>query len=89
MKQLLINLIALYQKTLSPDHGWISVRNLGGYCRFQPTCSEYAKQSIEEYGVIKGSFLAIARISRCHPWAPVGLDPVPDKSQGRAVAVNE
>lgn len=46
-------------------------------CRFTPTCSEYAKQAIEKYGVLKGGWLAIKRISKCHPWHEGGYDPVP------------
>ena len=69
----------MYQKTLSPDHGWMSSRYPGGYCRYQPTCSDYALSSIQEHGVLKGSFLSIARVARCHPWAPMGADPVLNK----------
>lgn len=46
-------------------------------CRFVPTCSEYAIQAIKKYGPFKGSFLAIKRILRCHPWGGSGYDPVP------------
>mgnify|MGYP004675054943 CR=1 FL=1 len=46
-------------------------------CRFTPTCSEYARQAIEKYGVLKGGWLAIKRISKCHPWHEGGYDPVP------------
>ena len=76
MKQLLILLITLYQKTLSPDHGWFRMFCPQGYCRYHPTCSEYTKDSIDRHGAIVGSLLGLARISRCHPWAPVGADPV-------------
>lgn len=79
MKALVIFLIRLYQKTLSPDHGWFShVQHPGGYCRYQPTCSSYAIQAIESHGLLKGGFLALARVSRCHPWSAVGADPVLD-----------
>ena len=47
-------------------------------CRFQPTCSQYALQSVERFGTVKGSWLAIKRILRCHPFHPGGYDPVPD-----------
>ena len=46
-------------------------------CRFTPTCSEYARQAIEKYGVLKGGWLAVKRISKCHPWHEGGYDPVP------------
>ena len=46
-------------------------------CRFTPTCSAYALTSVERYGVIKGGWMAVRRIGRCHPWNPGGYDPVP------------
>jgi putative membrane protein insertion efficiency factor len=76
MKTFVIFLIQIYQATLSPDHGWMSSRHPGGYCRFQPTCSNYAIEAIDQHGIIKGGFLAVARITRCHPWSPIGPDPV-------------
>jgi putative membrane protein insertion efficiency factor len=63
--------IRLYQWLLSPL--------LGQNCRHQPTCSHYAIQSIEEWGVFKGLWLATKRISKCHPWGTFGYDPVPKK----------
>ncbi len=51
----------------------------GGHCRFDPTCSEYARQAIERFGVGRGGWLALRRILRCHPFGPVGPDPVPEK----------
>lgn len=68
MKNLFIFLIALYQKFISPFFPPV--------CRFQPTCSEYAKQSLGKYGLIKGVFWAIKRILRCHPFSNGGYDPV-------------
>ena len=64
-------LIRGYQLVLSP---WI-----GRQCRFYPTCSHYAMGAIEEYGAAKGSFLAIKRIGKCHPYHPGGVDLVPEK----------
>ena len=62
-------LIKLYQVTLSPL--------LGPKCRFTPTCSQYAIEALKKHGVIKGLWLAIKRISKCHPWGGHGYDPVP------------
>ncbi|MFH0905266.1 MAG: membrane protein insertion efficiency factor YidD [bacterium] len=76
MRHIAIILVRLYQKTLSPDRGWMRFYYPHGYCRYQPTCSEYALRSIEEWGVWRGMFLAIARVARCHPKAPFGYDPV-------------
>lgn len=70
MKKLLIFLIKFYQRYLSPLKGH-------GTCIYTPTCSQYAKEALEKYGVIKGSLLAIWRILRCNPFAKGGYDPVP------------
>ncbi|HRP33876.1 MAG TPA: membrane protein insertion efficiency factor YidD [Agriterribacter sp.] len=64
-----IGLIKCYQLIISPI--------LGPKCRFTPTCSQYALESIKKYGILKGGWLAIKRISRCHPWGGHGYDPVP------------
>ncbi len=69
MKFVLIQLIKLYQKTLSVF--------IGGSCRFYPTCSSYAIEAIEKHGSLKGSWLMVKRISRCQPLHPGGIDPVP------------
>jgi hypothetical protein len=69
MKKLALNLLRLYQVALSPL--W------GPGCRFVPTCSEYAHQAITAHGCLKGGWLAIKRILRCHPLHPGGFDPVP------------
>ena len=61
--------IKLYQILLSPL--------LGQSCRYHPTCSQYAVEAIEKYGPIKGMWLGIKRIARCHPWGGSGHDPVP------------
>ena len=50
---------------------------LGPRCRFYPSCSEYAIQALEAHGVVRGIWLAFKRVSRCHPWHPGGIDPVP------------
>lgn len=77
MQKLLINIIKLYQKTLSPDHGWFRARWPNGYCRFHPTCSQYAVEAIQTHGNIKGIFLGGKRIINCNPFSKPGVDPVP------------
>ncbi len=66
-------LIRVYQLIISPM--------LGSNCRFIPTCSEYAMESLKEYGLIKGIFLSIKRIGKCHPWGSHGYDPIPNKME--------
>ena len=69
MKTILLILIGSYQRWLSPI--------FGNQCRFAPTCSHYAREAIERHGVLRGAWLAGARLARCHPWHPGGFDPVP------------
>ncbi len=64
-----LRLIRGYQMLLSPV--------LGKNCRFLPTCSKYGYEAVERYGVLKGGWLAIRRVGRCHPWGGHGYDPVP------------
>ena len=68
MKRILISMINFYRKYISPLKG--------PSCRFYPTCSQYALQAIEIYGALKGSFLAIRRILKCHPFNKGGYDPL-------------
>jgi putative membrane protein insertion efficiency factor len=77
MKKVALLLIRIYQKTLSFDHGPLSKypHNMG--CRFYPSCSEYAYQAIEKFGILKGIWMGSKRISCCHPWNDGGYDPVP------------
>ena len=78
MKKASIYLIDLYQRYLSPDQGLPFKLGLthGGHCVFTPSCSEYTKQAIEKYGVLKGVVMGIKRIARCHPWQKERFDPV-------------
>lgn len=76
MKWLSLKLIKLYQKTLSFDHGPLKIFYPYGYCRFQPTCSQYSYDAIKKYGFFKGWWLALNRIGRCNPWNKGGQDPV-------------
>jgi putative membrane protein insertion efficiency factor len=69
VRALLLGLIRLYQLTLSP---W-----LGTQCRYEPTCSSYAAEALEQHGVVRGVWLAAKRLGRCHPWGRSGYDPVP------------
>lgn len=69
MQRLLQALIRAYQLTLSPF--------LGSHCRFTPSCSRYASEAIEKHGAARGSWLALRRILRCHPFCQGGFDPVP------------
>lgn len=68
-KHMLLWLIRFYRKNISPMHP--------ACCRFIPTCSQYALEAIEKYGALKGGYLALRRILRCHPLCKGGYDPVP------------
>lgn len=68
IKKALIRLILFYQKYISPLKK--------PCCRFYPTCSQYALEAVEKYGVLKGSFLALKRILRCNPFCKGGFDPL-------------
>lgn len=69
LKALFIFLVRLYQWILSPL--------LPDACRYSPTCSQYTIEAIQKYGAIKGGWLGLKRISKCHPWGGHGHDPVP------------
>lgn len=69
MRRLLIALIRGYQWGLSPL--------LGPRCRFYPSCSQYALEAVARYGILRGGWLALRRLGRCHPWHIGGVDPVP------------
>jgi uncharacterized protein len=63
-----ILLIRIYQKTLSPDHGLLKAKYPHGFCRFYPTCSEYAIEALKKHGIIKGSLYSVIRIIKCNPF---------------------
>jgi hypothetical protein len=64
-----LKLIRFYKVCISPY--------LGNHCRYTPTCSQYAYEAISKYGILKGGWLALRRLLRCHPWGGSGYDPVP------------
>lgn len=80
MKSLSIWLIRGYRRLISPL--------FPPSCRFQPTCSQYAIQALERFGMLKGSWLATKRILRCHPFHPGGYDPVPLLDKEKSISKN-
>jgi len=68
MKFIILFLIKIYQKTISPDHGHIPILKLLGQCRHYPTCSQYTYDAVKKHGAIKGILMGIKRVSTCHPW---------------------
>ena len=64
--------VRAYRLLLSP---WV-----GNSCRYQPTCSAYALDALEKHGAVRGAWLAVRRIARCHPWGGSGFDPVPNEN---------
>ncbi|MFU1719398.1 membrane protein insertion efficiency factor YidD [Bacillus amyloliquefaciens] len=73
MKTIMIALIRGYQKFISP----LTTPS----CRFYPTCSQYGIEAVKTHGALKGGWLTLKRILKCHPFHPGGVDPVPDKKQ--------
>jgi len=73
LARFLTTLIRGYQRFISPA--------LPPACRFTPSCSAYAVTALERYGAARGSWMALRRLARCHPWNPGGYDPVPDRNQ--------
>ena len=69
MRKAFIGLIVIYQRAVSPLFGSV--------CRYEPSCSEYTRQAVERYGVLRGGWMGMKRISRCHPFHAGGYDPVP------------
>jgi len=72
----LIQIVRFYRFAISP---W-----LGGNCRFEPTCSSYAIEALRVHGLFRGTWLAVKRIGRCHPWGGEGYDPVPGHDGDRS-----
>ncbi len=68
--KVLLSLIAFYRYALSPL--------IPSRCRYYPTCSAYADEAVRRYGAVRGGYLALKRLLRCHPWGSHGVDPVPD-----------
>lgn len=68
-------LVIGYQRFVSPL--------LGPHCRFAPSCSEYARLALLEHGLVRGAWLAVARLARCHPFHPGGFDPPPVRTRAR------
>lgn len=72
MRKIIIALIGVYRYLISPL--------MGNHCRFYPSCSEYAQTAVNRFGVIRGSWLSLRRLGKCHPWHEGGVDPVPEKN---------
>ncbi|MEJ2366859.1 MAG: membrane protein insertion efficiency factor YidD [Acidobacteriota bacterium] len=76
MRYLIKGVIIIYQWTLSPL--------LGNACRFYPSCSRYMYEAVDRYGALRGVWMGLKRIGKCHPWHPGGYDPVPERQQKRS-----
>jgi putative membrane protein insertion efficiency factor len=76
MKIIILKLIRVYQATLSPDHGWFKARHPYGFCRFYPSCSQYAYEAVDKHGIIQGSILAALRVVRCNPFTQPKIDKI-------------
>ncbi len=75
MKLVLLTIVYTYRWLIAPALRFIA--GPGGFCRYQPTCSAYATEAIQQHGAWRGGLLSVKRICRCHPWGGMGLDPVP------------
>lgn len=76
--RMLMAVISAYRRFISPL--------LGPHCRFAPSCSAYALEAVREHGALGGSWLAVRRLARCHPFNPGGLDPVPPATRRRRLS---
>ena len=72
LRWLLIGFLRAYRLVISPLYGQV--------CRYHPSCSAYALEAVTEHGSLKGTWLAVRRLGRCHPWAAGGYDPVPPRT---------
>lgn len=79
--RVLMILVAGYRRFVSPL--------LGPHCRFAPSCSAYALEAVREHGALRGTWLALRRLARCHPFNPGGLDPVPPATRRRRLSPRE
>jgi uncharacterized protein len=89
--------VSLRNRVISASHGAYKYvlspllhagAGVAGACRFQPTCSEYAAIAVNEYGIMRGGWMALRRLLRCHPFHRGGFDPVPTKTSGQAGAAH-
>jgi putative membrane protein insertion efficiency factor len=76
MKYVIVWLLKGYRFAISPLYGQV--------CRYHPTCSAYALEAVQTHGALRGTWLAMRRVARCHPWAAGGLDPVPARKNPRS-----
>jgi putative membrane protein insertion efficiency factor len=70
--------LATVLRGLIHSYRWLISPWLARSCRFEPTCSRYALEALDQHGAVRGTYLALRRIGRCHPWHPGGYDPVPE-----------
>ncbi|GAB6388869.1 membrane protein insertion efficiency factor YidD [Stutzerimonas marianensis] len=81
MRNLALVPIRIYRYAISPM--------MASHCRFYPTCSCYAQEAIETHGLLRGGWLSLRRLGRCHPWNPGGYDPVPSNNTSNSSSMTE